>query len=346
MSLTTLENPLSRLNVLPNTMNWRGGWDVSEQYYLNDIVSSPIDTFSYILTTISLLGGTDPSLSAEWTRLTPITGSGEITFVGQGDGIIVDETDPSIPVVINDGVITFTAGNGLTKTGPPQDPTFDNLGVLTLAVTTGLNNIGTAQEPHIVSTGVTSLAVGTGLSNTEPINPAQNPLLNSTRNLKMYSLPSNTFLAPGLQLGTTPPNNLLGYMVLGSFQIPADAVPNSTAMIYNTSWSVENWGNPLNDVEYQYFFYNTTAGFFFPQRITCFTSPAGNPNGIPLTIFQVPHFPANQATFDYIQQPQWIVLDNVSPNDTINVCCKFSSTAVYYTNPLIVLPYLLYKTNL
>jgi hypothetical protein len=344
MSLTTLQNPLSRLNSLPNTMNWRGGWDVSEQYYLNDIVSSPIDTFSYILTAASLLGGTDPSLSPEWTRLTPITGSGEITFVGQGDGIIVDETDPSIPVVINDGVITFTAGNGLTKTGPPQDPVIDNTGVLTLAVTTGLNNIGTAQQPHIVNTGVLSLAVGTGLSLSVPV---PTPSVTNIRNFKRYSLfPFDTFLAPGLQLGTTPPNNLLGYMILGGFQIPADAVPNSTAMIYNPNWSVDNWGDPANDVEYQYFFFNTTANFFFPQRINCFNSPAGNPNGIPLTISTVPHFPANQSSFDYIQQPQWIVLDNVNPNDNISVCVKFSSTAVYFSNPFIRLDYLLYKTNL
>lgn len=346
MSLTTLQNPLSRLNVLPNTMNWRGGWDVSEQYYLNDIVSSPIDTFSYILTATSLLGGTDPSLSAEWTRLTPITGTGEITFVGQGNGIIVDETDPSIPVVINDGVITFTAGTGLTNSGTPTDPIFDNTGVLSITATTGLNNIGTAQEPELVNTGVLSLAVGSGLS---PINLAPNPSVINTRNFKLFSLfPFDTFTAVGLQRGTDQPQNLLGYLPLGGFTIPADAVPNSTAMIHNPNWSVQDWTNAsaITPITYEYFFQNNTAGFFFPQRITCFTAPIGNPYGTPTGISTVPHFPANATTPDYIQQPQWIVLDNVSPNDNIVVCVKFSSSDVDINTPFIRLDYLLYKTNL
>ena len=31
MSLTSLENPLERLKTLPTGMNWRGGWDTTEQ---------------------------------------------------------------------------------------------------------------------------------------------------------------------------------------------------------------------------------------------------------------------------------------------------------------------------
>ena len=111
--------------------------------------------------------------------------------------------------------------------------------------------------------------------------------------------------------------------------------------------SVDNWGNPATDVEYEYFFLNSSAvpSFIFPQRVICFNSPAGNPYGIPLNILEVPHFPANQLAPDYVQQPQWIVLDNVSANNQIAVCVKFSSTAVYFSDPLIRLPFLLYKTN-
>jgi hypothetical protein len=345
MSLTTLQNPLTALNILPNAMNWRGSWDVSEQYYLNDLVSSPIDSFSYILTIVSLLGGNDPSLSPEWTRLTPISGSGEIIFVGQGDGIIVDETDPSIPVVINDGVVTFTAGTGLTNSGTPTDPIFDNTGVLLITTTTGLNNIGTAQEPELVNTGVLSLSVGTGLS---LINPVPNPSVINKRNLKLSSVSPGIYTAPGLKRGTDPPQNPLGYLPLGGFQIPADAVPNSTAMVYNPSWSLQDWNNTsaITPFVCEFFFQNNTAGFTFPQRITCFTAPIGNPYGTPTNIAALPHFPANQSTPDYIQQPQWIVLDNVSPNDTIVVCLKFSSLDADYTTPLINLDLLLYKSNL
>ena len=350
MSLTTLQNPLNRLNVLPNTMNWRGGWDVSEQYYLNDLVSSPIDSFSYILTITSLLGGTDPSLSPEWTRLTPVTGSGEIIFVGQGDGIIVDETDPSIPVVINDGVITFTAGIGLTNSGTPTDPIFDNTGVLLITTATGLNNIGTAQEPELENTGVLSLAVGTGLS---LINPVPNPSIINTRNTKLISVFPGIYSIPGIVRGSDPPQNPFGYAILGAFSIPADAVPNSTALLYNPSWSVQGWNNSsaITPFKCEFFFYNTTANFFFPQRITGFTAPIGNPYGTPTTISALPHFPANQSAPDYVQQPQWIALDNVSPNDNISICLGFSSVGLgavntTYTTPLINLDLLLYKSNL
>ena len=102
-------------------MNWRGVWSVSEQYYKNDVVSSPISNLSYVLDLTSLLGGSDPSSNADWVLIesgvrsitagTGITLGGTstvpvinaaaagITSITAGTGITIDNTNPSVPIV-------------------------------------------------------------------------------------------------------------------------------------------------------------------------------------------------------------------------------------------------------
>lgn len=98
MSVDTLSNPLERVRVLPTMMNWRGVWSVSDQYYNSDVVSSPIDSSLYVLNVTSLSGGSDPSLSVDWTAITT-TGAAGVTSVSAGTGITVDNTNPSVPEV-------------------------------------------------------------------------------------------------------------------------------------------------------------------------------------------------------------------------------------------------------
>lgn len=83
MSLESLRDPLSRLSVLPVTMNVAFSpansqnpfWDVTTQYFQNDVVLSPVDDGAYILLVDSvILGGLDPSVPASsWYSLSKST---------------------------------------------------------------------------------------------------------------------------------------------------------------------------------------------------------------------------------------------------------------------------------
>jgi hypothetical protein len=341
MSFTTLENPLSRLTVLPNAMNWRGGWSVSEQYYLNDVVISPNDGYSYILTITSLQGGVDPALNlADWTEIAPASAGGNITAIVAGVGISIDNTNPQIPVVNNTGVLTAVAGTGLTNVGTANDPEFDNNGVLLVAVApaSGLTQTGTAENPILSNTGILTLVASNGLVN---IGTAQDPILENTRNTELYLIPSGgAFAAPGVY-----PINGVEFVEIGRFTIPVDAVPNSTALLYVTGWGVDNWdpSSALDVMEYNTYFARDLGVYgsrFFPDF--GFTTPPGNTYGVPANIFQVPHFPANQSVLDYIQQPTWIALDNINPNEIIYAVARKAYPYISWDNPSITAPYLLY----
>ena len=75
-----------------------------------------------------------------------------------------------------------------------------------------------------------------------------------------------------------------------------------------------------------------------------FNTTVGNPTGVPANILQVPHFPADQSTIDYIQQPQWIALTNLTPGETILAVAYNNPpfNSVQFDNPSITAPYLFY----
>lgn len=82
-SLESLTNPSERLQYLPTAMQMRPSdfppsssyvWSSIIQYYLNDVVISPVDGAAYVYTggpnqITALLGGSDPSASSDWTLL-------------------------------------------------------------------------------------------------------------------------------------------------------------------------------------------------------------------------------------------------------------------------------------
>ena len=161
MSLNSLDNPLERLQVLPNAMNWRGVWNNTTQYYRNDVVLDSTDTATYIALNISTLGGAAPSLApSDWEILAPAT-SGVIGITA-GAGIAIGGT-PTLPVISNTGILSATAGPGITNTGTATNPKFENTGVLSLGVGTGLSSTG-GNNPTIANTGVLSVRGGTGVS--------------------------------------------------------------------------------------------------------------------------------------------------------------------------------------
>ena len=345
MSLTTLENQLSRLNILPNALNWRGGWNVSDQYYRNDVVISPNDGYGYILTITALQGGVDPAGNlADWIGIAPATGGG-INSIIAGAGISIDNTNPQIPIIGNTGIITATAGLGLVNNGTAaNEPEFDNTGVLSLAVApaSGLALSGTAANPILSNTGLLTLLASNGVVNAAT---AQAPSLENTMNTALYKLPSGgAFVASG-------PHSYGGPAIeIGRFTIPADAVPGSTALLYVKGWGLNNWNttSPTGLMEYSSYFSKTvgpTMAFtgYAPFGFTD-NGPPTNPSFVvPSSIVNgVPHFSANQNPRDYVQQPLWIALLQINPNETVYAVTRVETSSITFEDPSITAPYLFY----
>jgi hypothetical protein len=189
MSLTSLENPLERLKILTTAMNWRGGWDITEQYYLHDVVVSPANSASYILTgPIAFSGGPDPSFNPDWTEVSnPTTGVASVT----GSAFITIGGSPTNPQVINNGVCGISVGLGLQDLGTPNNPVLINTGITSLQDGLGISTFGNT----ITNTGIRTLTVGAGLSSSGGNDP-------SVSNTGIISLIPSTYI--GISSGQTP----------------------------------------------------------------------------------------------------------------------------------------------
>jgi len=176
MSLQTLKNPLDRLSVLPTTMNWRGLWVVTEQYFIYDTVVSPSDGGTYILTgQKTILGGLDPSASGVWTELSATTTG--LASIQAGAGITITYPyGPTTPLVNNAGVITLDVGDGIENTGTATNPVLQSTGVRSVTGGYGIAVGNTAQNPTLTNTGVRNIVAGVGVS----VSAGNNPTLTNT----------------------------------------------------------------------------------------------------------------------------------------------------------------------
>lgn len=171
MSLQTLKNPLDRLSVLPTTMNWRGLWLVTDQYFINDVAVSPANGSTYILTgQKAVFGGDDPSASPLWSELSAVT-TGVASIIA-GSGIDIQYPfDPLIPVISNSGCLTVQVTTGLANDGTDTEPILRNTGVLALSPGAGIAIGGTALNPTIANTGIYRIIPGPGIVSSGGTNP-------------------------------------------------------------------------------------------------------------------------------------------------------------------------------
>lgn len=205
--LSSLENPLERLQVLPFAMNWRGVWNNTTQFFKNDVVLSPITSATYIALNVSTLGGADPSLTpADWGELAPATTG--VIGVTAGAGIAIGGT-PTLPIISNTGILSATAGLGITNTNTATDPRFENTGVLSLSVASpGLSSTGGA-TPTITNTGVLSVVSGgAGVS----VVGTSIPTIVNTGVLTLSATPTGLLVTGGAQ---TPTITNTGVVTLG-----------------------------------------------------------------------------------------------------------------------------------
>ena len=194
MSVSGLQTPLQRLAALPQTMNWRGVWTITENYLLNDVVEYTTNNSTYILTgVVSIVGGQNPALSPNWSELSGT--SVGVSAVLPGGGIAVDNTNPAQPQISNTGVLTVGGGVGVTvdntdpqnpivnstaiqQLGPgagisidvsnPIIPVITNTGVRTITVNPGTGLLSTGgPTPTLVNTGVLSIGAGAGIQTTQ-----------------------------------------------------------------------------------------------------------------------------------------------------------------------------------
>lgn len=169
MSVSGLATPFQRLAALPQTINWRGVWSITENYLLNDVVEDTTNNSTYILTGItSIVGGQNPVLSPNWSELSGT--SVGVAGVIPGAGIAVDNTNPAQPVVSNAGVLTVSGGVGVVVDNTdPQNPIINSTAIQQLAPGPGISiNSANPLIPVVGNTGVRQIIVnpGTGLLST------------------------------------------------------------------------------------------------------------------------------------------------------------------------------------
>jgi hypothetical protein len=270
MSLTPLDNPLERLGINPTGMNWRGLWDATEQYYLNDVAIAPSNNASYILAgKTALLGGGDPALNPDWFELSATTTG--VASVNAGVGIALNPLGtPTNPIIDNAGVISFTAGTGLVNIGTPTNPLINNTGVVSLVQGLGMQITGTTNptitnagirtltggagvsvsagsNPSIVNTGLLSAVAGTGVS----VSAGQNPTIANTGILSLTAGTGITITAGQTPtISNTRVDNILCTLPVGGpivGPIPLQTTAFNDTVIYNLPI-----GPPANELVNQF----------------------------------------------------------------------------------------------
>jgi hypothetical protein len=221
MSIQGLQNPFQRLQVLPTTMNWRGTWLEDDTYFRNDVVVSPINGASYILTNqTTITGAPDPSANPEFVELSPlstgiigitqgtgilitgpvnnptISNDGVVTVDGDGVTINVDNTDPNKPVISSNSITLIQQGQGISVNNTnPQVPVIGNTGVRQILA--GDATVNVSNPTGIVSlsaNGLLSITQGPGIG----VTSGQNPQISNTGIIS---------LTPGSGIGVTPGQN-------------------------------------------------------------------------------------------------------------------------------------------
>jgi len=155
-------------------------WSAAFYYSPGEIVA--YNAADYRATSEQPNQGNQPDISVAYWTVYSNGGQNVVSAINAGNGITVADgqsADPTIStnltagtgvsitagtgtelVVANTGVITATAGTGLSNSGTATNPVFNNTGVLSAGTGLGISNTGTATAPIITNTGVSAAAYG------------------------------------------------------------------------------------------------------------------------------------------------------------------------------------------
>lgn len=190
------KSAFERLAANPTGMNWRNEWDPTTQYYLNDVVQSPVNINSYILTgKTALLGGDDPTLNPDWSEVSPATvgvQQVEVDLIGLSLG-----GTATIPIIKNEGVITLALAptdSGLLDLGiNAQNPILKNDGVLQITQGAGITITGSKTNYTIASSAASSTPIFSSVNFTKFAVPMPLPAGDPTVYFFDNPLPNNAF---------------------------------------------------------------------------------------------------------------------------------------------------------
>jgi hypothetical protein len=166
-----------------------------------------------------------------------------IETITAGTGISVDATVPTAPVVANTGVLSLTAGTGISLAGTASAPIVNNTGVLSLTAGTGISLAGTASAPIVNNTGLLTNSFPT---QTAVYGPSTNP---SPAVNTQYALNANLGMCSGASYAQAPTTATIP--ALPSIADPPvkwfDGIPNNPYFATSTSGSPVFSGSPLGD---------------------------------------------------------------------------------------------------
>ena len=187
MSLSDYQCFSSQKLASPGGMNWRGTWNILNVYQYGDVIEAP-DGEGYVCIDLDgNIGSTPGTAPAVWQLLSSGTATAVTLGSAIGSGITTAEPTPNnftvatnlvagsgiglTPSLVNTsltvdntGVLSVSAGTGISVGGTAQNPSVANSGVLSVAAGTGISLGGTAQNPSVANAGVLSVSAGTGIS--------------------------------------------------------------------------------------------------------------------------------------------------------------------------------------
>ena len=354
------QTPFDRLTLLPTTMNWRGTWSPTQQYFTNDVVISPVNFGTYILITVVATNGPpEPSVGPLWAEFSGAAiGVNEITA---GNGITIGGSQTN-PTVANNGVIAIDGGAGISVTGTNDLRTIANTGVLAVTAGAGISvNNADPQNPVIRNTGILGLTAGAGISippflvgsppiinnsgvisitaganvtvdNTDPQNPIIGVVADASTALNSGQVP--TFVPNPCAAGSSSSIVLLGAGLIDNYLTNGPPTPNGIFLINMASLNLfftQVGGSPVApantlDISFED---GNGASYSSGQQIVLQPSAIYPINSsAPLLLFDV-----NAAISNGLQNLAKITFTNTTTSDCIMTSCSYF-TAVYYPNGL------------
>jgi hypothetical protein len=187
MSSIELDTAFERQEYLPLAVNWLGVWSPETVYLKNDVVTSPINSASYIMVgpSTSIKGGGDPSINTtNWFQYGRSIDTVQNITVGDGLELLGSDTNP---IVKNTGVVSIVHGDGISNIGTAADPILACETLTAIVPGLGIDVFG-IPIPNIENTGVTYLREGGGISIT-------------------YTGQQVNIFNSGIESLTTPPNS-------------------------------------------------------------------------------------------------------------------------------------------
>jgi hypothetical protein len=211
------------------------------------------------------------------SQITHGGGGGGVQTVSAGTNITITgtTTNPIINSSATTGVISLTAGSGISVSSSTGSITVGNTGVLGITAGAGISLTGTTQNPSISASGVQSVSAGT---NTTITGTATNPIIN----LNPSQLPAGVSLDIANADYTVPVSQLANAYIYSSKVLTAPRTiffPNYASLVaqYGNNAVIPFTMGAFKEFAPENFINIEVANDTNPNK--CFITANINPNG-------------------------------------------------------------------